>query len=61
MPEALDEWGFVKIRPTLQVDVAGLPNADKRSEKLRRNVYSIGDVRPSSRHLLPPRDPDAPS
>ncbi|GAA5938540.1 hypothetical protein JCM3775_002154 [Rhodotorula graminis] len=44
LPEALDEHGFVKIRPTLQVDVAGVPDADKRSEKLRRNVYSIGDV-----------------
>ncbi|BGP42000.1 hypothetical protein JCM10449v2_005997 [Rhodotorula kratochvilovae] len=44
MPEALDEWGFIKIRPTLQVDVEGVPGADKLNEKLRRNVYSIGDV-----------------
>ncbi|GAA5822649.1 hypothetical protein JCM3770_002854 [Rhodotorula araucariae] len=44
MPEALDEWGFVKIRPTLQVDVESVPGADKLSEKLRRNIYSIGDV-----------------
>ncbi|GJN92936.1 hypothetical protein Rhopal_005979-T1 [Rhodotorula paludigena] len=41
LPEALDEWGFIKINPTLQVDTSTRPSV---SDKLRRNMYSIGDV-----------------
>lgn len=45
LPDTLDEWGYIKIRPTLQVDVSKVENADKLSEKVKRNVYAIGDVR----------------
>lgn len=41
LPEALDEWGFIKINSTLQVDTSARPSV---SDKLRRNMYSIGDV-----------------
>ncbi|GAA5846077.1 hypothetical protein JCM11251_003703, partial [Rhodosporidiobolus azoricus] len=44
LPEALDDHGFVNIRPTLQVDVSAVPDHEELSEKIRRNIYAIGDV-----------------
>lgn len=45
LPETVDSHGFVKIRPTLQLDAADV-SPKKFSEKLDR-IYSIGDVRHS--------------
>ncbi|GAA5853693.1 hypothetical protein JCM3766R1_000592 [Sporobolomyces carnicolor] len=42
LPETVDSHGFVKIRPTLQLDAADV-SPKKFSEKLDR-IYSIGDV-----------------
>ncbi|BGP18291.1 hypothetical protein JCM10213v2_006351 [Rhodosporidiobolus nylandii] len=44
LPEALDEYGFVNIRPTLQVDVSKVPDHEELNLKIRRNIYAIGDV-----------------
>ncbi|BGP26297.1 hypothetical protein JCM10295v2_005243 [Rhodotorula toruloides] len=44
LPGTLDEWGYINIRPTLQVDVSKVPDADRLSEKVKRNIYAIGDV-----------------
>jgi thioredoxin reductase len=46
LPETLDEHGYITIRPTLQVDVEQVPDYEELSEKIRRNIYAIGDVRP---------------
>lgn len=48
LPEALDEWGYINVRPTLQVDVSNVADAGRLSDKVKRNVYAIGDVRSSS-------------
>ncbi|GAA6014387.1 hypothetical protein JCM10207_005444 [Rhodosporidiobolus poonsookiae] len=44
LPETLDDHGFVNIRPTLQVDLKDVPDFEELSEKIRRNIYAIGDV-----------------
>ncbi|GAA5893934.1 hypothetical protein JCM6882_003132 [Rhodosporidiobolus microsporus] len=44
LPESLDDHGFINIRPTLQVDVSEVPDHEELSEKIRRNIYAIGDV-----------------
>ena len=45
LPEALNEWGFLKVKPTTQVAVpASSPKAAAAA-----NVYVIGDVRLFSR------------
>ncbi|GAA6037498.1 hypothetical protein JCM8097_008218 [Rhodosporidiobolus ruineniae] len=44
LPKAVNEWGFIKVTPTLQVDVSGVPGYEKLSKKLRRNMFSVGDV-----------------
>ncbi|GAA5906705.1 NAD(P)/FAD-dependent oxidoreductase [Sporobolomyces salmoneus] len=42
LPETIDSHGFVKIRPTLQLDASDV-SPKKFSEKLER-IYTIGDV-----------------
>lgn len=42
LPETIDSHGYVKIRPTLQVDASDV-SPKKFSEKLDR-IYTIGDV-----------------
>ncbi|GAA6033811.1 hypothetical protein JCM8097_000353 [Rhodosporidiobolus ruineniae] len=44
LPEALDERGYITIRPTLQVDISKVPDHEELSEKIQRNIYAIGDV-----------------
>ncbi|GAA5874416.1 hypothetical protein JCM8547_005393 [Rhodosporidiobolus lusitaniae] len=44
LPETLDEQGYINIKPTLQVDVERVPDFEELSEKIRRNIYAIGDV-----------------
>ncbi|GAA5976385.1 hypothetical protein JCM11641_005997 [Rhodosporidiobolus odoratus] len=44
LPETLDEYGYINIRPTLQVDVSKVTDHEELNEKIRRNIYAIGDV-----------------
>lgn len=44
LPGALDKYGYINVRDTLQVDVSRVPDQDKLSERVRRNLFAIGDV-----------------
>jgi len=49
IPEALDQWGFVKVQSTTQVDAGS-------SNQKTDNIYVVGDVRlPSSPFSTPRR------
>ncbi|GAA5922678.1 hypothetical protein JCM1841_001101 [Sporobolomyces salmonicolor] len=43
LPEALDDYGYINVRPTLQIDLSQVPS-ERLNEKIQRNVYAIGDV-----------------
>lgn len=42
LPETINDHGFVKVRPTLQIDASDV-SPKRFSEKLNR-IYPIGDV-----------------
>ncbi|GAA5977761.1 hypothetical protein JCM10908_005083 [Rhodotorula pacifica] len=44
LPGALDKHGYINVRDTLQVDLSRVPDQDRFSERVRRNMFAIGDV-----------------
>ena len=44
LPGALDKYGYINVRDTLQVDLSRVPDQDRYSERVRRNLFAIGDV-----------------
>lgn len=44
LPSALDKAGYVNVRDTLQIDVSRAAGSGELSERVRRNMFAIGDV-----------------
>lgn len=44
LPGALDKAGYVNVRDTLQIDVSRAAGSGELSERVRRNMFAIGDV-----------------
>ncbi|MBZ6370711.1 MAG: NAD(P)/FAD-dependent oxidoreductase [Microbacterium hominis] len=44
LPGVLDKHGYINVRDTLQVDLSRVPDQDRYSERVRRNLFAIGDV-----------------
>ncbi|BGP56931.1 hypothetical protein JCM8202v2_004567 [Rhodotorula sphaerocarpa] len=44
LPGALDKAGYVNVRDTLQIDVSRAAGSGEPSERVRRNMFAIGDV-----------------